>query len=135
MATTLVVGGVCEGDLEETVARYKSPLIALPSVLRNTTQFGNFGLRPHPHIIQVSRAIDGRITPLGYNSLLTVTSDSAAGNLQVVGQFELDTGIAYDVGLSAELVKHYQAANALFDLLKTDFKAAAELYQRLSARV
>lgn len=131
---TLAKFSLYNGRLEEAVSRLTNPLKIVEFGLGNTVKYaGHNSSSEEPYLLMVSQEKNRRVSPWGYNTILTITSLSDPTNRQVSDRFESETGIRFNIEIPANMKEIYSLMGKVFPLfLKDPQKFMDELTKKWS---
>lgn len=121
---TLVRVGIFNKSLEDTVKKFREPLINVKLGLGNTVKYATFNETEGPYLLMVSQQKDKLVAPLGYNVILTITSYSNLRNKELSDQFERETGINLNLEVPEQLKEQFSIMNMSFQVFEKNPKVA-----------
>lgn len=82
--------------------------------LGNTVKYAFLGENPDSYLLMVSQQKERRLSPLGYNVILSVTSRSSDRNREIADQFEEETGMDLSLRVPESLQSQMDLISRLF---------------------
>lgn len=130
---TLTKVSTFSGDLGETVRKYDPRFRETRSILGNTIQYGLYTFRDRPNLIMASKQIEERLSPAGYNFIVTITSDEERLNEELAENFRVKTGIELREAPSW-LVANGSIIDMTFEIFKRHGERAMDILAQLGAQ-
>jgi len=129
MIQTLTRAGNFEGDLEIAVKRFSLDCVQLIDPLNISTKYGLYDEREEPYLLIISKSKYGKHSVYGYNTILTVTSESVEKNREVARSFEEKTGIRLKEA-PEQLSRIMQGISLSFQICRKYGKIAMEVLRK-----
>lgn len=126
---TLTKVAVYNGDLAEAARSYRQECEEISWGLGNTRKFGLFEENP-AYLLMVSQQKDKKVNEMGYNFILTITSDSGELNEERFREFMGRTRISFKPAVKS-LEDMMQNLGMTFLVFKQHGKKAMEVLKNM----
>ncbi|MCH7568756.1 MAG: hypothetical protein IIA87_05020 [Nanoarchaeota archaeon] len=127
--TTLTRIGLYEESLEHLLKEFNPNLRPSMSVLGNTNQYMLYEEQGPPYLLVVSHAKEGEHPEHKYNTIVTITSEDAQRNKDVIRDFESKTGLNLREAPKS-LQDHFELLSMCFPIFKRHGQKAIKLIQQ-----